>query len=322
MPQRRIAATGFGGRPGLSILSGMAEGELMREKMDRENQRQALLNRVAESQMESMAQSRRHAQEDQDFERSEAERAEGNRQAAAAALRPMMVDLGFEPSIADEMMLGAIQSTLDATAKMAQTDAAKARGRASDLAATMSEINIKAGKRAEVAQILMSRPDFFEIAFFETSEEVTSGSSRGMPGGVPYTKQTERPSGGISELTRKQSITKWAESNNVDPVAATIAYDALREQAEKIQASSGSPYVDTAGGDYGGDQVRDFGDKLIDSQGGIDGAIEYMKAKVAEAPSAEEGRLAQQVLDALLKRAGGDGSGIAKQVNAELNARQ
>jgi hypothetical protein len=306
MAERRIAPSGFGGRPGLSILAGQARGTLQREAIDRENERQAILNRMTESQMESMAQSRRLAQEEADWQRGERERAEQNRLAAAENIKAFLTEVGG-PNVSEDASLEAIQATLDASRSWYQEQAARARTTASNLSAEQSTLAIRASKLAEAAQVLMGREDFFKMAFFEEvpsqTDDHAARRQHMREHGTPLIELKERPTGGISELTRRRAIEEWATAMGVDKQAANIAYDALRAQAQKLQ-SSDNPWT---GGENKLDPqtVREYADEAIDLFGGdMDAAIGRMEAN-AVGKDAAEARQIQQVIDEIKKRKGG-----------------
>ena len=249
---------------------------------------------MAESQMESMAQSRRLAQEESDFKAGERERAEANRLAAAETIKGMLVERGG-PNVAEDAGLEAVQWVMDATSKLAQDDANAARERGSNLSASLSEIQIRNAKIAEAAQILMGRPDFFEMAFFEEKKSISGGAGRGSRGGRPRTTMKERESGGVSEVTRRRAITDWARNNGVDPSAASIAYDALDAQRQKLQAG-GNPWQ---GGTAKLDPatVREYADEAIDKfDGDMAAAMARMEANKVGKDAAEQ-RQIQQVID-------------------------
>jgi hypothetical protein len=121
--------------------------------------------------------------------------------------------------------------------------------------------------------------------------------------GTPLIELKERPTGGISELTRRRAIEEWATAMGVDKQAANIAYDALRAQAQKLQ-SSDNPWT---GGENKLDPqtVREYADEAIDLFGGdMDAAIGRMEAN-AVGKDAAEARQIQQVIDEIKKRKGG-----------------
>jgi hypothetical protein len=174
MPQRRVSATGFGGAPGLDILSGIAQGALQREAIEKQDQRDATIARIQEQQMESVAQQMRLRQEDAAFERQERERAEATRGAAAEALKGMFGEkLGLDPSITENMGLDALNEVIEGAKSVGalenqELQRQNIQGQIADRADKLDR-----QRRADAALEMAANPNFFHIATFDDIEEPT-----------------------------------------------------------------------------------------------------------------------------------------------------
>jgi hypothetical protein len=277
-------------------MSGIARGNIRREEIERENERQAVLNRMNESQMESMAQSRRLAQEDQDFEMAEHERDMITRQATAEALKFVNQDrYNLPPSLNEKLSLEGMEALEASSLRLAQEEAAKLRGQASASLIQKTNLEVESQRVTTAAMELMANPMFWEIYTFAKTEGTSSGSTRGMPAGVPYTKQTEREPGVISEQTRRKAIeTAFPDT---DPRARSLAMEGLREMALKVQEGDRKgPLGLDEGAKAPMNQVRAYADDAINRLGSVEAALEHAIAKLEGLPEGEDKRVIEQII--------------------------
>jgi hypothetical protein len=276
-PVRRVASSGFGGRPGLNIISGLARGELQREQIERENERQAILNRVAESQMESMAQSRRIQAEDQEFEKAERLRREATATSAAAALKAMYSDkLGLDPSITENMSLDALNEVISGAKSMASMEASEAARQSSLSTIAVRNKQLEGERIGDAALELAQNPNFFHIAMFDDIDETTR--LRAVEGAFPDT----------------------------DPRVRQLAMEAVRKQALEIQEGArrqASPLGLDEGAKAPRNLIRSFADDAINRLGSLEAALDHANAKLEGMPEGEAKRVIEQIIADLEGRA-------------------
>jgi len=278
--QRRIAHTGFGGAsPGLRILRGKAEGDLIREEQDRENQRQAIVNRLNTESAESLAQSRRLKAEDAKFKREKRARELQTAEQTAPLLKEQLIRdyPHLEPSIVEDVSVGALQNIRDALTKQASVEASEASTEASRARTSQIGRDQKRQDTIDAASEMMANPAFYEL--------VSLTSPLGDPHGP--SEPGERGTTVIDQVSLFKGIKNLYP--DLDREVAKIAVDGIQSARAKLNKQGREAALEEF--DIDADEIAWQMERYINSpknNGDKELAIENMKA-LLESDELKEG---------------------------------
>ncbi len=290
MPVRRVASSGFGGAsPGLRILQGQAEGQLKREEIDRENQRQAIRNRLVEQQTESLAQS----------SRLEAANAEHDKNVYARLLeteentRQTMIDFhlennpGVDPESIENITTEAFKLMSDQRLRDAQIGSAEASAGASR---SRTQVNISTNQAIldeRAMKELAALKDFYHIATFDGSQKATPDDVI-LPDDVPRLDDKE----GLSMQSRLAAL--QAGFPDTEPHIVLGALTLVRDMEEKLRNLKDSRVVPggidprEAGKKPASQRILSAADNAENGAGSVNQAIKDLRVKIESMKAIEK----------------------------------
>jgi hypothetical protein len=285
-------------------------GTLEREEIDRENQRQAILNRLNTESAESMAQSRRLAAEDAEHKKFLRLREMQTYQSTLKAYKGLFEEHrpNLDPSLYENAGVDtykAITEFFDQQKEAERDDAAiaasKASVRASDAALANSVREDERQSKIDAAAELAANPDFFNLVMFE---QTAGGGGRGGTGA-----KIDKPRGEetvFDERTLKIAIEERFPGK--DPQVTTAAYQALRGQRDTMDALRQKQQG--VGEPPKRNEVNLNADKLIAFHGGDRlAAIEDMKTRILE-NKGDMRRMMTAVLNNMIKAVEAEGGDV------------
>ncbi len=256
MPVRRVASSGFGGAsPGLRILQGQAAGELKRQETEREEQRQAILQRLTEQRTESLAQDSRLQAEKAQHDKDVFARKLVTDEATAEAYRASLIQQhpGIDPKTLNDVALPGLEAIGQTYIDAQKIAASKQAVSASQTSQQGDILDNERLIQEAAAKELVANNDFYHIASFDGAQLATPEGAD-LPEGMELESKP-----GISEPSRLAALK--AAFPDTEPAVLMIALAQVRADEEKIKnmkAGRIQPGLDprTAGARPTPDRVR------------------------------------------------------------------